>query len=354
MSQLANQSHARKLLGSDERLIFIRGGWMKYYDPRHDTLPPQGGGSFNDDDTGWEKNNFRPYRGRCYIYTRARWNKPLTLRRLGAPSGDEEVHRVMVVQVATRPAGGQVVVGWFRGATAYADWQHRPFAQEEGCCFIAPADQSALIPEDQRDIPVPKGVPGAMGQSQVRYASDPSGRLSLDPWMIDILEHIRKRSTATPARIHNRILLPRDKTSLTGQGRGLTAAQRKAVETFAMARATEYYQARYDSVEDVHTKQPFDLLCANHRDPGELRVEVKGTTGDAGTILVTQGEVRSANTHPTALFIASSLTWKDKTAAILDPKQWRQHVIDPWIPAPVDLTPTVYQWNNPAMKDSRR
>lgn len=198
MPQTASTKTVRDLLGSDERLVFIRGGYATHYDSRHDTLPPQGGGSHNDDGIGWECNNFRPWRGRYYIYTRARESLPLNLQRLGASAGADEVGRVMVVQVATRPGFGQVVIGWFRNATAYADWQERPFASSEGCAFTAPKDRVVLLPEEERTIPVPKGK-GAMGQSQVRYASDASGQLELTDWMIDILTEIRQREPENPA-----------------------------------------------------------------------------------------------------------------------------------------------------------
>lgn len=199
MPESAEQKRIRRILAPDEQLIFIRGGYSRYYDARYDTEPPQGGGAHNESGIGWERNNFRPWRGHCYVYTRARFDQPLTLQRLGAGPEDEEVGGVTVIQVATRPGGGQVVCGWFRGATAYAGWQERPYAREELCCFIAPAARATLLADEERTIPVPKGVPGAMGQSQVRYASDTSGRFLLHDWMIDILEQMRQRETGAPA-----------------------------------------------------------------------------------------------------------------------------------------------------------
>lgn len=340
----------RDLLGSDERLIFIRGGWSEYYDMERKEEPPRGGGSYNDHAVGWEANNFHPHDGEYYVYTRSGASKPLNLQRLGAEPGAEEIDGVMVVQVATRPEGKQVVVGWFRGATAFADWQERPFARDEGCAFIAPVDQAVLLPPDERDIVVRKGVPGAMGQSQVRYASDTSGRLQLDDWMIDVLEEIRQResrgSLASPVRATPTI----ETSGASGQGRGLTTRQQKAVEDFAMARAIEHFKGLYDTVKDDHIRHPYDLLCSNRGGGPELRVEVKGTTGDASKIIVTRGEVVSARSHLTALFIASELTWADKDAAELHPRKWHKTVIEPWVPADGDLVPTAYEWHNSAFK----
>lgn len=356
MPATITEKKIRELLAPDERLIFIRGGWLNFYDDRRDTEYPQGGGSHNDDDVGWETNNFRAYRGRYYVYTRSRAELPLNLQRLGAEPRAEKIGGVMVVQVATRPGDGQVVVGWFRGATAYADWQPRPFAPSEECAFIAPVDQAVWLPPDERTIYVPKGFPGAMGQSQVRYASDASGLLELQDWMIDILKEIRRRESGRPSVAAKQPAPRAEANGLSGQGqgRGLTARQRKAVEDFAMARAQEHFGALYDTVTDTHDREPFDLLCSNRRGGRELRVEVKGTTGDASTILVTRNEVNSARAHRTALFIVSGLTWADKTTAVLNPGGWKKDVIEPWSPADQDLEPTAYEWRNPAGKKGRQ
>jgi hypothetical protein len=354
MSDTATQRGLRELLAPDQRLIFIRGGYSEHYDSRRDKAPPQGGGSSNDVTPGAERDNFRPFKGEYYVYTRARWNQPLNLTRLGAEPGADEIGGVTVVQVATRPEGKEFVVGWFRGATAYAEFDHRPFPPRQVYCFRAPVDRAILLPPDERIFPVPKGKPGQMGQSQVRYASDASGRLLLADWMIVILKEIKKREARSgvvaPAPESTQV----ETSTATGQGRGLTPGQRKAVEDFAMARAIEHFQQLHDTVEDVHGREPFDLLCSNRGGRSALRVEVKGTTGDARTILVTAGEVSSARAHRTALFIASELTWTDEARATLDPTNWRQDVIDRWAPTDHDLNPTAYEWHNPTFKPKRK
>jgi len=354
MSDEADQRRFLKLLVPDERLIFIRGGYCEHYDTRHDKSAPKGGGSHNDHAIGAECDNFRPFKDDYYVYTRALANQPLNLTRLGAKPGAGEVGGVTVVQVATRPEGGQAVVGWFRGAIAYADFKKRPFPPHQVYCFKAPVDRAVLLPPDQRDIPVPKGRPGEMGQSQVRYASDTSGRLLLSDWMIDILREIRKREAARGVAAPEMESPLAERSSATGQGRGLTASQRKAVEDFAMARAMEHFKALYDTVEDVHAHEPFDLLCSKRGGRSALRVEVKGTTGDARSILVTSGEVSSARAHRTALYIASELAWADKAAALINPTGWRQDVIDRWAPTDHDLNPTAYEWRNPSFKEGKR
>ncbi len=359
MSDTAAERRLRELLGLDERLIFIRGGHCVHYDSGRDLAAPQGGGSHNEHTPGAERDNFRPFKGEHYVYTRAPSEQPLNLTRLGALPGAPEIGGVMVVQVATRPEGGQAVVGWFRGATAYAAFAQRPFAsrprtRSNPYCIKAPADRAMLLKPDERTISVPKGTPGAMGQSQVRYASDASGRLLLADWMIDVLREIKKREARSGVVTPAPESTPVETSTTTGQGRGLTPGQRKAVEDFAMARAIEHFQQHHDTVEDVHGREPFDLLCSNRGGRSALRVEVKGTTGDARTILVTAGEVSSARAHRTALFIASELTWADAAGATLDPTDWRQDVIERWAPTDHDLNPTAYEWRNPTFKPKPR
>jgi len=78
----------------------------------------------------------------------------------------------------------------------------------------------------------------------------------------------------------------------SGQGIGLTPAQRKAVEDWGMERAGAHYAAAGWAV--AIRGKPFDLLCTNE-ETGERRyVEVKASTGALNEILVTAGEIRFA------------------------------------------------------------
>lgn len=337
MSDDPSHQRARELLAPDERLIFIRGGYCEHYDARRDAAPPVGGGAHNREVVGAECDNFRPFKDHYYVYTRARADQPLNLTRLGAEPGAARVRGVTVVQVATRPEGKQVVVGWFRGATAFAEFATRPFPPRRPFCFEAPVDRAVLLRPDERTLVVPKGRPGEMGQSQVRYASDAAGRLLLTDWMIAIVREIRRREAARG------LVTPDD-----------PPRRHAAIDRFARARAIEHFSALYTSVADVHDHEPFDLLCSNRGDRSALRVAVVGTTGEADSILVTSAAVDSARAHRTALFIASELTWADADAAELRPDGWRRDVIDRWTPADHDLNPTAYAWHNPTFKPGRR
>lgn len=74
-----------------------------------------------------------------------------------------------------------------------------------------------------------------------------------------------------------------------GQGFGLTAKERAAVEGQAMKLARiELEQAGFD-VTDKHSTKPYDFLAT--RNGIEIYVEVKGTTAPPGKILITANEV---------------------------------------------------------------
>lgn len=73
------------------------------------------------------------------------------------------------------------------------------------------------------------------------------------------------------------------------------AAARKAVEMRAMDVAIADLRAEWDHVADVSAIESFDVLCRSG--DAELRVEVKGTTSDGATIVLTRNEVLHARAH---------------------------------------------------------
>jgi hypothetical protein len=74
-----------------------------------------------------------------------------------------------------------------------------------------------------------------------------------------------------------------------GQGFGLSAAQRSAVELHAMKLAEDYLVAQGWEVDDTSASSPYDFYCVN--ESAELYVEVKGTTSAGETIVLTRNEV---------------------------------------------------------------
>ena len=94
----------------------------------------------------------------------------------------------------------------------------------------------------------------------------------------------------------------------TGQGLGLTAEERKAVEMRAMKLAMEYYEAAGYHIKDVSGNSSYDLSCT--KEGSELRVEVKGTTGLGEHVFLTANEVEHARSHypNVSLFVVSEIS----------------------------------------------
>jgi hypothetical protein len=145
--------------------------------------------------------------------------------------------------------------------------------------------------------------------------------------------------------------LPLSKTAAKRQSRGqgwLSDPERKkATERRAILVAMDHYAALGWDVEDVGVPgTPFDLLCS--REGETLRVEVKGTRGDASSVNVTHGEVTSARDTdiPTHLFIVHGITVVTE-GDTLTGEGGEIKCLDPWIPEDADLTPTMFRYEVP-------
>ncbi len=76
----------------------------------------------------------------------------------------------------------------------------------------------------------------------------------------------------------------------TGQGFGLTGAERRLVELHAMTMAQAWLSDNgFVSIKDVSAKRPTDFEA--HKDGIKFYVEVKGTTAGPDTIMLTRNEV---------------------------------------------------------------
>ena len=114
-----------------------------------------------------------------------------------------------------------------------------------------------------------------------------------------------------------------------GQGFGLTLAERMAVERYAVKVAHEHLSSKGYQVRDVSSTRPYDFIAA--KDGTEIIVEVKGTTGNAKSIILTANEVEAhAESHPrNALIIVHSIELDRKA----DPPRasgGKRVTISPW------------------------
>ncbi len=132
-----------------------------------------------------------------------------------------------------------------------------------------------------------------------------------------------------------------------GQGRGLSAEQRRAVELRAVAVVTLWLKGESWNVEDVSSqRRGYDLHAT--RGEEELHVEVKGTTGSGASVILTPNEVRHADANPgrAVLSVVNGIelsetdgTWKADGGTRRDFNRWR--VSDG------ALEPVGYEWTLP-------
>ncbi len=112
-----------------------------------------------------------------------------------------------------------------------------------------------------------------------------------------------------------RVAAPLRKRS-QGQGRGLSGPVRKLIELHAMDRARDWLQAGGFSFKDVSANDSCDFRA--ERDGEAWVIEVKGTTGGPGSILLTRNEVllhRAA--HPkNALLVVHGIELSEDQSAV--------------------------------------
>lgn len=127
-----------------------------------------------------------------------------------------------------------------------------------------------------------------------------------------------------------------------GQGRGLSAAERRAVELRAMDVAEAYYRQYWTDVENVSASRSYDLECRSGN--RFLRVEVKGTTGAGASVIVTINEVEHAraNAPHVALFVVSGIRL-DRDGPNPVASGGTSRVFEPWHVEDFELKPIAFE-----------
>jgi hypothetical protein len=136
-----------------------------------------------------------------------------------------------------------------------------------------------------------------------------------------------------------------------GQGFGLTAEERRVVERQAMDVAHAHLVSAGYVVEDVSKRRPYDFVAT--RDGGSIIVEVKGTTGGLGSVVLTTNEVTAhQSNHPdNALIVVHSIEL-ERTS---DPPRASGGVLfklHPWTIDATALQPLSFQYVLPSLPAS--
>lgn len=190
--------------------LFCNVGWMEYYGSENNDDNIAGGGSHVDSvGHGFEVCNFAPYKNQIYGYVQppsggSRGNiklgtdeyffrSTININRLGADTNDDFITNVNVIWTATHSERGRVVVGWYKNATVYREYQKFDMVplfhkanHVTGYRIVAEESNCTLLPPEQRTFRIPTGVKGGMGQSNIWYADKPESEKIRDKILMEI------------------------------------------------------------------------------------------------------------------------------------------------------------------------
>jgi hypothetical protein len=176
----------------------------------------------------------------------------------------------------------------------------------------------------------------------------PAGVLSLDALGSALLPDGELEEAASPevrdAIEQTRLAAGRRRR---GQGRRIDPRQRAAIEDRAMQIARERLEGDGWTVVDVSANRPYDFECSRRTEL--VHVEVKGTTGDGSSVLLTPGEVRHARERDptgTSLAIVSEIELRIDQAGEPIASGGSLELILPWdLDTLGELRPTGFEYH---------
>ena len=263
-----------------EKMVFFNTTWMDYYEGKEKKVY-MGGSYVERNGYGGEIYNFKNIKGKVYGYVQPMGRN--NLERLGAKKNAESLSGVLVIFTATHGEGGTYIVGWYKNATVYRDYQEtrmeeRIYNDEYiGYYAVANAEDVILLDKDERVgvfEQIPKGK-GGMGRSNVWYA-DSDNMHDFRKKVLDFIDKYEEGKIKTVSRI-NRL-----KDSIL----------KKKVEVAAIEKVTDYYTKLGYDVKSVETDNVgWDLEVRLKR--MLLRVEVKGTSSSDILVNLTPNEYKN-------------------------------------------------------------
>ena len=281
-----------------EPVLFARIGWMKYYNgPMTGDEKPRGGGKYTKTAIGHEAFNFHEIRGRLFGYFQPQMlASKIKLERIVPGTHGDSINGVLVIFVATHPEQrSQRIVGWYRNAIVYRNYQPSPPKERDGFNYflVAEAREAVLLPTHLRTQVVPGGK-GGIGQANICYLYEQNGKSKVAKWTSAALEFVQSydnenllvnpQAEAAPAVVDSV-----ESEIERSAGFQPNSKVRRAVELHAMIRAQKEFESRGYEVKDVSKKEPYDLRCSKSN---EVKyVEVKGTQAGGTDIVLTAGEV---------------------------------------------------------------
>lgn len=151
------------------RILYCRVGWMNSYQGNA-IEKPKGGGKYNEENIGHEVYNYLGYNGKYYGYVEAGVNNSIHVEKLCGDKKADCADGVLVVWVARKPGGRQVIVGWYENATIYRNLQNVPHEAmttrnlKDYNFYNIFSDKVFLLEIDQRNFKI-----DGMGHSNIWY-----------------------------------------------------------------------------------------------------------------------------------------------------------------------------------------
>jgi hypothetical protein len=269
-----------------EKILFCNITGMKNYRGITKDDKPSGWGGYWVAESGFghEIFNFEPREGIVYGYVKPGRGEHINILRLGAGENDEKIEGVIVIWVSTNSKLGAVIVGWYKNATIYKDWQKSPSNAkridkngEEIMHNIKTSEKDALLlDEDQRTFEVPRGKQG-FGQANVWYAGDNPEYVKK---VLDYINFGRREDI-------NNLSAEKAKGILQ-----VDSEKRKRIENSAVDFVIKNYEKNGFIINSVEQdKVGYDLEASKGN--LTLRIEVKGREGEEIIADLTPNEYRA-------------------------------------------------------------
>ncbi|WP_300631976.1 DUF3883 domain-containing protein, partial [uncultured Duncaniella sp.] len=261
---------------SPSRILFANIGWMVSYKGQSISDKISGGGSYSDADKH-EAYNFQELNGKCYGYVQAK-SDTINICRIDSSVYDavQKIEDVLVVWFATNPVvGGSYIVGWYKHATVFRNYQSSRSTQRNcyGYYITASAADCTLLPVDDRVKQIPRQVKNYPGRSNIWYADSEDAEVKT--FRKDIISYIE--SYKSVVKKHHKYLPT------------ISSEARAKVEKSAVDAVWNLYEQRGYSIVDVQSENlGWDLEATKGRH--KLYLEVKGQGNHDPFIRISRNE----------------------------------------------------------------
>lgn len=296
-----------------DRILFANIGWMVHYNGLSAGDSITGGGSFQDEGK-LEVFNFQNLEGWCYGYVQTVRFGQVNLQRIYADcdNSSDRLEDVLVVWTARRPdSGGTYIVGWYKHAIVYKDYQDSNSVERNRYKYNikAKASDCTLLNVDHRTLAVPRAhsQDGGMGQSNVWYADKDIPEIK--KFRNDVIDYV---DSSTPRPIFHKPF-------------AVNAEAKKLVEEAAVNKVRETYEECGFIVRSVE-KENLGWDLDVRKDNIYLRIEVKGLVGNVLSIHITPNEYSKMKAKDNANYrlcvVINALTHPELYTFIFDRDAW--------------------------------